>query len=319
MTTTPTVIVGAGLAGLIAAHAWPGTPVLEAAPNPAASHRALLRFRSDAVARLTGIEFKQVRVRKGIWTDDEGFCQPRIDLANMYSMKCNGRFLPDRSIWNLDPVDRFIAPDDFYDQLVANVGARVRWGEKVDYPAMRGIGHVVSTAPLPEVLKQLQYVHGLAFARQPITVYRFHLPDADLYQTVYFPGPETSMYRASITGHTLIVEFAGGPPNDTDDWEDCVCCAFGLGEPQDVLSAKMEEVLQRFGKIAPVDDAIRRRLLFQLSHDHHIFSLGRFATWRNLLLDDVVGDIDVIKRLIRNDSSYDMSRVSIFPTAAIPA
>ena len=58
------MIVGAGLTGLIAAHAWPQALVVEAVSGPTGSHHALLRFRSDAVARLTGVEFRRVTVRK---------------------------------------------------------------------------------------------------------------------------------------------------------------------------------------------------------------------------------------------------------------
>ena len=78
--TTP-VIVGAGLAGLIAAHAWPQCPVLEQGPEPVERHRALLRFRSDAVAKLIGVEFRRVTVRKAIFHDGR-FVPPDISLAN---------------------------------------------------------------------------------------------------------------------------------------------------------------------------------------------------------------------------------------------
>ena len=58
------------------------------------------------------------------------------------------------------------------------------------------------------------------------------------------------------------------------------------------------------GKIVPLPDAARKRLLFRLTHEHGIYSLGRFATWRNVLLDDVVNDIAVIKRLARSGDAY---------------
>ena len=108
--TTPT-IVGAGLAGLIAAHAWPQATVLEAAPKPRAGHRALLRFRSEAVGRLTGIEFRRVTVRKGIWADG-AYQHPAIRWANLYAQKVVNRLAGDRSIWNLETSERFIAPED---------------------------------------------------------------------------------------------------------------------------------------------------------------------------------------------------------------
>jgi hypothetical protein len=39
--------------------------------------------------------------------------------------------------------------------------------------------------------------------------------------------------------------------------------------------------------------------------------IGRFATWRNILLDDVVDDIAVIKRLMRHGGAYDHARTGL--------
>ena len=283
-------IVGAGLAGLIAAHAWPQARLYEAAPKPAQGHRALLRFRTDAVARLTGIEFKSVRVRKGIWSRG-AFVAPSIAAANSYARKCLGKLVGERSIWQLDPVERFIAPDNFYDQLLANVGDRIQWGCAVEYGYDKE--PIVSTAPLPVVLRSLRIEEPCKFERAPITVQRFRVEGADVYQTVYFPDVMTDVYRASITGDTLIVEsMSDVGPSDLAQ----VTEAFSL------LSSSvtpLEKVTQRYGKIAPVDDAARKQLLFRLTHEHSIYSLGRFATWRNILLDDVVDDIAAIKKLAR--------------------
>ena len=72
---------------------------------------------------------------------------------------------------------------------------------------------------------------------------------------------------------------------------------------------QLEAVEQKYGKIAPIDDAQRKRLLFRITHEHGLFSLGRFATWRNILLDDVVDDIAVIKRLARSGAAYDVHKI----------
>jgi hypothetical protein len=102
------IIVGAGLAGLIAAHSWPSSLVLEGAAAPAANHRALLRFRSDSVAKLTGVDFRKVRVRKGIFHNGS-LVPPSIQTANLDAQKCL-LALGDRSIWNVDAADRWVAP-----------------------------------------------------------------------------------------------------------------------------------------------------------------------------------------------------------------
>lgn len=293
------IIIGAGLAGLIAAHAWPQCRVLEVAPRPTSGHQALLRFRTDAVARLTGIDFRKVRVHKAIWSEGR-YTPTTIRAANMYSAKVLGRLAGDRSIWNLDPVDRYIAPDDFHAQLLAAVGDRVEWGAEADF---RPIGApYISTAPLPTVLASVGCESPEIFRRAPITVVKFAIEGADVFQTVYFPDAETPMYRASITGSTLIVE-AMDTPVALHDWlpraKVLMQRAFGICiEQMRYLSA----VEQRYGKIVPLEDVARKRLLFALTQQHDIYSLGRFATWRNILLDDVVDDIAVIKRLLRSDA-----------------
>src|SRR6195256_1682660 len=98
-------IAGAGLSGLLAAHAWPTAQLFEQQTEPHAMHRALLRFRSQAVAQLTGIEFHAVTVRKGLWMQGV-FVEPNIQLANLYSYKILGQLLGERSVWSLDPVRR---------------------------------------------------------------------------------------------------------------------------------------------------------------------------------------------------------------------
>lgn len=293
-------IVGAGLAGLIAAHAWTSAKVFEAG-SPAANHRALLRFRSDAISRLTGIPFRKVRVRKGLWVDGN-YHTPSIRLANMYSQKCLGRLEPDRSIWNLDCVERFIAPDDLYEQMVANAGDRISWNTPIDFSLARASGlQFVSTAPmnvtlgLVGMLKELVVVPQ--FNRSEITVQRFNLPGADLFQTIYFPSSDTSVYRASMTGSMLIVEHIGSPKGLQQVFD-----AFGFSA---ALAQPLGHTKQSYGKIAPIEDSVRKGLLLRLTREHRIFSLGRFATWRNILLDDVVQDIDVLKRLMRDDG-YDL-------------
>lgn len=296
---TAPVIIGAGLAGLLAAHAWPNSRVLEVAPRPTSTHQALLRFRTDAVARLTGIDFRKVRVHKAIWSEGR-YTPTTIRAANMYSAKVLGRLAGERSIWNLDPVDRYIAPNDFYDQLLAAVGDRIEWGAEADF---RPIGApYISTAPLPTVLASVGYEAQETFRRAAITVIKFDIEGADVFQTVYFPDAETPMYRASITGSTLIVE-AMDTPVALHDWlpraKILLQRAFGVRiEQMRYLSA----VEQRYGKIVPLEDVARKRLLFALTQQHDIYSLGRFATWRNILLDDVVDDIAVIKRLLRSDT-----------------
>lgn len=308
-------IVGGGLAGLLAAHAWPQVQVLESSTKPKAEHKALLRFRSDAVARLTGIDFQKVTVRKGIWLDGQ-FIQPNVRAANMYAQKVTGALTGDRSLWNLEPVERFIAPETFYEDLIANVGSRITWGHEFDFKRDPRDGDpIINTAPLPLVLDKIW--EGLEshrkdrpnFKRAPIAVHRFRIRNANVYQTIYFPWSEARVYRASMTGSMLIMECMTGG----DYFRPMSAGQIDYDELMSVLEAfsinrfdieQIDSVEQKYGKIVPLPDGQRKALLHDLTQHHGIFSLGRFATWRNILLDDVVQDIAVLRRLMRA-SSYD--------------
>jgi hypothetical protein len=299
MKDTQPIIVGAGLAGLIAAHAWPRALVYETSPGPSAAHKALLRFRGEAVAALTGVEFERVLVRKGIWCNG-AFRAPNIQLCNLYAQKIlgdHGLAGSERSIWNIEPTERFIAPQDFYEQLVAAVGPRIQWGTPFN---LVGVGQpTVSTMPLPAACDQLDItMPAQSFPRAPITVHRWSLDKVKLYQTIYFPALDVPIYRASITGSTLIVECAAGTSADRAVWH--ATQAFGI----ELLARanNHETVDQKFGKIIELPASIRRPLLHRLTSQHNVYSLGRFATYRNILLDDVVQDIAVIRRLMRADA-----------------
>lgn len=286
------LIVGAGLAGLIAANVFPQARVIEAAGRDKLEHKALLRFRSTAVADATGIEFRKVRVHKGLWCRGS-FVQPSIQLANLYSQKVIGK-LADRSIWNLDAVDRYIAPEDIISQLMDNAGSRLSFGEPfVHGKSTKKNDPVVSTMPMSVLAKMLDENTLPEFRSAPILVTRYRIQNADVFQTIYFPEHSTSVYRASITGSLLIVESVGAiDPQDVSMLMD----AFGLHLLQiDVI----DETKQQFGKIAPIDDVWRKSFILRASTQHNIYSVGRFATWRNILLDDVVHDLSVVKRLIK--------------------
>lgn len=285
------MIVGAGLTGLIAAHAFPQQLVLERAPGPRQMHKALLRFRTASVSDLTGIEFRAVTVRKGIWHDGE-FRLPSIARANLYSRKVLGSTLA-RSIWQLEPVQRFIAPEDFYDRMVEAIGSRIHWGASVDLSS-RSSEPMIYTGPMQRSAQLTDHRPEFRFA--PITVQRYRVDGCDVHQTVYFPSAEHSLYRASITGSLLLCEFAGEPKGA---WVADMRDAFAL---HGVSLVPIDSQMQQYGKIAPIDEAQRKDIIVSLTERHGIYSLGRFATWRNILLDDVVHDCAVIKRLMNADA-----------------
>jgi len=288
-------IAGAGLAGLIAGHIFPRSEITERSEGPGQMHQALLRFRSDEVARVTNIPFAPALVRKAIHFDGE-FCQPNIRLANLYSQKVASKVL-NRSIWDIEPVTRYIAPPDFYERLLDAVGHRIAWGTSIDRE-LGGSDSLLSTIPMPDMIRIARITApAIDFDRAPITVQRFRVRGAAVHQTIYWPGPETPVYRASITGDLLIIESMGQEEVAISR----ILHAFGLDWS---TVDEVGKVQQRFGKIAPIPAAIRREVIYRLTLERGVYSVGRFATWRNILLDDVVKDLRLVQQMIGQKDQY---------------
>lgn len=309
-------IIGAGLAGLITACRIKDADIYEAGSR-VENHKALLRFRDQSVSLLTGIPFREVSVHKGIYFKDSVHAACTIEMANKYSRKVTGKYTG-RSIWNLDAVKRYIAPSDFYDQLAERHNHRIAWNCPLDHVYYHDVTPRISTVPLPVMIDTC----GLAnvefqFEKMAIVVDRYRLPEGtDLYQTIYFPEEDLRTFRASITGDLLIVEsIPGDNPADAFCWkqdsaQDELCeviAAFGM-IPIEFDLTLLESVHQQYGKIIELPRELRESILYELTRDYNIFSIGRFATWRNILLDDVVKDIEVVERLLQA-SDYNRARV----------
>lgn len=309
MNKTP-IILGGGLAGLIAACHFTQSVVYEAGSR-APQHRALLRFRGDSVSKLTGIPFRAVEVRKAVVYGSQQFHDEcPIGIANQYAFKVTGQ-ISGRSIVNLNKATRYIAPDDFYDQLVDKIGDRIRFNSVIASLPNESTP-VISTIPLNIMLdicgldkSQLDF----DFSRQQITVHRLKVAvNCDVFQTIYFPEPDLRTYRASLTGDTFIVEMInrhphGGKFDYSDPLDEVLDVARHFGLRPYMLDVGTGEVVdQKYGKIVDIPSEKRHAILYQLTTDHGVYSLGRFATWRNILLDDVAEDILEVDTLIKASS-----------------
>lgn len=309
-------ILGAGMAGCLMGVLNPGAKIYEASEKLPDTHRAVLRFREDYISKATGIPFKKVKVYKTIWADGkERMLGPQ--WMNQYSKKVTGRYLP-RSIVNLDTVERYIAPSNFHMMLADMIGDNIHLGHSITKvndtwicfsghdKIHRGNEPVISTIPMPVLAKITGEVIGdgdINFSHQPITVTRFKVKDCDVYQTVYYPK-DNNAYRATLTGEDLIIESVGRLNHNmvVDVLNSLGLYIDSLDIPEtDIDLDKHIQSTQQYGKIAPIDDKVRREFMLHMTLNYNIYSVGRFACWRNILLDDVYRDNFKVREMINSD------------------
>jgi hypothetical protein len=80
---------------------------------------------------------------------------------------------------------------------------------------------------------------------------------------------------------------------------------FGL--PYDSVMEWEEPAVQKYGKLSPIDEQKRRAFILAMTDQYRVYSLGRFATWRQILLDDVVKDVQVIEGYMTERDAYSRS------------
>lgn len=308
------VVVGAGMAGLLAANMLRNhyTIVIEAQPRLPNNHSAVLRFRSSVVGDALGIPFKKVRALKGI----SPWKHPVAD-AMAYSYKATGQATM-RSIIsaNAEPVERYIAPKNLIAKMEASLTNPVVYSKPLTASLLdkfKGEGAcVISTIPMPALMSILDPEMSRtrpAFPARPGQNIVTKLNDVDAYLSVYIPDPGYHFHRVSITGDELIIEYA-----KTMDFSDSGKIANQVrkalqfvGLPEHVADMRTIDVRsQTYAKILPIDDAARKKFITWATDTHGVYSLGRFACWRpGLLLDDVVEDVRKIERMI-DHGNYDL-------------
>lgn len=290
-------IIGAGLTGCLAAYAFKDAVIHEYLEAPRV-HKAVLRFRTEEVSKLTGIPFKKVTVHKAVSVSG-GFVTPNLRHMNHYSLKVTGGYY-DRSISNLEPSVRYIAPIDFHQQMLDKHKDRIFFGSDVQLVDMAV--PVISTLPLGVLIDKFKLDAKMpeqALASAPIYVTTVDYAHCDLYQTIYFPELDTPVYRASMTGSQLIIESM-----EPLDYLQVMYVQKTFGLPCTPPEKDQRDVKQVIGKFHPLEETYRQQLMYDITTALGIYSLGRHATWRKILLDDIVQDIQRIESMLKT-SAYD--------------
>lgn len=310
------VILGAGMAGLLAAAVLreEAHSIIERQEGVPNNHSALLRFRSSIVGDAVNIPFRRVAMVKGV----SGSLGNPIADAISYGIKTTGKATL-RSVLSArgEIEERYIAPPNFISYLSNKVACPIDFGvEASEFLSGSQPGSwllpVISTIPMPELMKLLEYPDIPEFSYRQGATISTALKDCDVYATLYFPDLKVPIYRASITGDRLILEYAHVDRGLADhpilqrDAIAFACEAFGIPYGRWVLTPKFQE--QSYAKILPIEEAARRKFILWASETHNVYSLGRYATWRpSLLLDDLVNDIRVIQR-IQSGTAYDYKK-----------
>ena len=315
-------IVGAGMAGLLAGNLLGPLyqiRIVETQKSLPNNHSAVLRFKTPAIGEALNIGFRRVNMIKTVapWKN------PVAD-ALAYSVKNTGEARSDRSINDGTVVaDRYIAPPDFIAQLekrfLAMPGASIAYGT---YWQPQKNGPTISTLPMPILMELLKYPNRETFTYQSGINVRALLPDCDAYASMIAPDPDKPSSRISITGNELIIEvprFNLKSFETTEGTKFLDDLAWGLVEQAcDFLGipkshpTSMSVHRQPYSKILPVNEKARHDFIYWASHEHTIFSLGRFATWRpNLLLDSLIRDITLIDGWIGSKSRYQLAKAGV--------
>lgn len=298
-------IAGAGMAGLLTAHLLRRhDPVIhEAQPTLPHNHAALLRFRSDKVAQATNIPFKRVLVHKAVRVDNMIRTDVTLREGNMYSLKVTGEAMS-RSILDLSPVERFVAPPDFIAQM--SRGLNIIFSDPMIAPDEgEPTEDCISTIPMPALMKIVNWPEVPEFKWRPIWSVTVVLerPLVDLYQTIYYPDDADDYYRASLTGNTLILEYTRDPQDLVRRGDvNRVLWDFGIRSESADYAITIKR--QEYGKLVPLPDEVRKTFIIAMTDLHRTYSVGRFATWRQILLDDVVHDVQLVGQMLTQRSAY---------------
>lgn len=295
------IILGAGMAGLLAGKYFSGRnpTIIEKQSDLPNNHSALLRFKTDKLSYLVGEPFRRVYVRKFVAYEETYADFPNPYICNQYSYKVTGQYA-DRSCWNLEPGYRYIAPADMIKRIAD--GQKIKFGVNVGIKELSkyaSAGPIISTIPMP-VMAKIIGAETPKFSMSNVWTLRVRVlaPMVDLYQTIYQCAEHYTVYRMSFTGNELIIEMMEKTEKPDLIVRDALEM-FGLQpEAGHLMLSLIEQREQKYGKIVPIDESWRREFIYMLTRDYNIFSLGRYATWRQLLLDDLHNDLEVINSLV---------------------
>lgn len=315
------IILGAGLAGGIAKGAFlNNNPTVyeekEKENSALSSHHAVMRVKSVDIAKYIGCGYEEIQVRKSVFNHHTMTSSDSATVCdnNSYSYKLYKRF-DNRSLQHLGVVKRYLLDykplsDAIYGMRVKKIVPGVIDFEDTKTGLMHSeiYDYCISTLPMGYMLKciGIENVHE-EFKSTPIIVLTAELTiPSSIHQTIYFPRHDSSLYRVTIEGRRIMAEFIHGPSDQpfAEIFKDYIWSAFGI--PYCVIG-EMSIKKQPNGKMIEIDDTKRRRNIMKLTDKFNIISFGRLAIWKPIRADDLIDDIDRIKKMLKTRELYDYS------------
>jgi len=321
------LILGAGLAAHLANSAFKGeeVAVLDEESRTNINYippekLAVFRFKTANISNYLSIPLQKVQVQKSICLSQGQLVdQPTIAANNAYSYKTSGTILP-KSLMDCGIVERYVIPGVHNKGLYINppISNLVKYKKilKIDKGSMiikdtsdniRPIDYdiCINTAPIRWLVDILAGGSPFEAYSLPIFITKFDLTlNSKVYQTIYFPFmyPHRYLYRATLEGHYMIIESMAWfeSKKDTDMVIDRVMKEFGLSG-SDVWKESLSTRHLVSGKLIPSNDMERKGLIRMLTMDYNIYSLGRFAIWKPIKIDEIIQDLQRIQAMVHYD------------------
>lgn len=163
---------------------------------------------------------------------------------------------------------------------------------------------IINTMPLPDIAKACGIkTEGIFEKKSKIIIIKIIplLIESDVNQTVYFPSLSYGLYRATLQGNKIIAEIIPDEIGLGDHWPSFskdLFKVFGLYYSKLYDKNNITTYYQTNGKIMPINNEYRKYLILELTERFGIYSLGRYATWRNITSEDILPDLEKISQLM---------------------
>lgn len=152
--------------------------------------------------------------------------------------------------------------------------------------------YLISTIPLPVLLKLCDVKTGIAFESFPFYGATISIKDTGCYQQLISSTSMNSVTRITLMNDILFIESKDNKLCQED--ARLILQAFGITvHPEEVTFYIINP-----GRITPLPSNVRKPLLHWLTEKHDIMTLGRYGAWTYKVANDVWDDTKFLANII---------------------